>query len=343
MKNRLLPLLVLCCWLLPGLAAGEEAAAPDDALAARLREKAFCSPSETFAQPASWQKQPIRYDRRNTGANLALTLDQQIYQLLLQPIRLHAVAKGLDIRVQEGTCGISAGLVSRKAVDVAGYCCPPARSDRLPGLTFHTLGIASIAILTHPGHPIGALSQEEVRKLFRGEVPEWSRLRDQISGLPGPPWPVRAVGRLHCRLRPGHWRALLWDPDEFGPRMEEVGTIPDMIHRVVSQPGSIGYETLWHVERYRERGRPRTIAIDGVAPEDTAALLAGRYPYYHVFNLTLWQGEGLENPRAAELVAHLTRVVESMDPRFSMIPASALRRAGWQFQGDELIGEPKKQ
>lgn len=313
----------------------------DDFVAARLKNRAFCSPVATFPLPQIWQERAIEYEYWAKGSDIAITLDQQIYQLLLPLIQDYAQKKHLNIRVREGTCGISAGMVSRKAVDIAGFCCPPAMNDRLPGLTFHTLGIASIAILVHPDNPVGSLTLEQVRKIFQGHPRLWSEVKDN-TGQPGPPWSVQTIGRLHCKLRPGHWRALLGDPDDFSPRMEEVGTIPDMIQRIMDQRGSVGFETLWHVERYKGFGIPKFLLLDHHSPDDINSLLAGNYPLYHVFNLTLWEGKHLTNSKAGDLITYLIKTVEAMDPDFSMIPAKTLRKAGWSFNENELIGEPKR-
>ncbi|MEO5335137.1 MAG: hypothetical protein H7839_24250 [Magnetococcus sp. YQC-5] len=313
----------------------------DEFVAARLKNRAFCSPNVTFPLPQTWQERAIEYEYWAKGSDMAITLDQQIYQLLLPLIQDYGLKKHLNIRVREGTCGMSAGMVSRKAVDIAGFCCPPALNDRLPGLTFHTLGIASIAILVHPDNPIRSLTLEQVRKIFQGQPRQWSQVKDNTGQL-GPAWSVQTIGRLHCKLRPGHWRALLSDPDDFSPRMEEVGTIPDMIQRIMVQRGGVGFETLWHVERYKGLGIPKFLFIDNHAPDDIKSLLAGDYPFYHVFNLTLWEGKHVTNAKAEELVNYLIKAVEAMDPRFSMIAARKLRQAGWPFHGNELIGEPKR-
>ncbi|MBF0190885.1 MAG: hypothetical protein HQL99_07000 [Magnetococcales bacterium] len=334
---------LMLIWLAPGVVrAAEERVVIDrqeaEEAIRQILGQAFCAPSATFAQPPAWIAQPIRHDRWGKEGDMAITLDQQIHQLLLPLITQYAKEKQLDIRVREGTCGTSAGLVSRKAVDIAGFCCPPGKSDRLPGLTFHTLGIAGIAVLVHPENGLTNLSLEQIRGLFRGQPRQWSEVTD-LTGRRGPFWPVQPIGRLHCKLRPGHWRTLLGNPDDFSPHMEEVGAIPDMIQRILAQRGGIGYETLWHVERLTDqKSRPRPLSIDGHAPDDVQAVLSGRYPLYHVFNLTLWQGDAVVNPHAQELVAHLKQAVASMDPRVTMIPAAMLRQAGWPFQDDELIG-----
>ncbi|MBF0182020.1 MAG: hypothetical protein HQM03_18540 [Magnetococcales bacterium] len=324
--------------LLPPLAGW--AAGVDEEVAGLLQGKAFCAPDETFPAPPGWLERSIRYDQWARRADVAVSLDQQIHQLLHPLIKAYAREKGLDIPTLEGNCGLSSGQVMRKQVDIAGYCCPPGRSDRLPGLSYHTLGIASVAILVHPDNPLRNLSLKQARAIFRGQAHYWSQFIDG-SGPPGPHWPIQTIGRLHCRLRPGHWRALLKEPDDFSPRMEEVGTISDMLQRILAQRGGIGYETMWHVNHYKGNEKPKALTIDGHAPDEVEALLSGHYPFYHVFNLTLWEGS-LTNPHARELVRYLMEAVEKMDPAGSMVSAQALRKAGWRFQGNELIGEPEK-
>ncbi len=46
----------------------------------------------------------------------------------------------------------------------------PGATDRLPGVRFHTLGIAAIAFLVHPQNPIDNISTEQVRRIFKGEI-----------------------------------------------------------------------------------------------------------------------------------------------------------------------------
>ncbi|MBF0429493.1 MAG: hypothetical protein HQL94_11270, partial [Magnetococcales bacterium] len=158
----------------------------NDEVLKRVLDRAFCSPDTVFPQPLAWQKQSIQYDRWAKGGDMAITLDQQIHQLLFPLIQQYAQENHLDIRLREGTCGTSAGLVSRKMVDSGGFCCPPGKSDRLPGLTFHTLGIVSIAILLHPENPITDLSLKQVREIFQGNPRHWSQITDTTGtqGLP---------------------------------------------------------------------------------------------------------------------------------------------------------------
>lgn len=304
-----------------------------------LRGEPFSDPALTFPMPAeNWARTPIRHEPWAGAADVAVTLEQDVYQLLLPLISAYAREKGITIAVQEGTCGISAGALSRKAVDIGGYCCPPAREDRLPGLRFHTIGIVAKAILVNPANPVDALTLQQARDIFGGKVFRWSEVRTP-AGKTGPDRPIRVVARFHCPARPGHWRLLLENEDLFSLRVNEVRTIADMIAQVAASPDGVGWEVLGMVEHYRDLGRVKAVAIDGHAPDDTAALVSGAYPLYRTYNLTTWEGAAVENRQAQALIEHLLREAGKIEARYGFAPAGRLRAAGWQFRGDELIGE----
>ncbi len=304
-----------------------------------LKGPSFTSPNLTVKMPPEWVKKPIRYENWAAGSDISVTLEQDVYQLILPLIQEYAKQRGLKIAVKEGTCGISAGMLERKAVDIGGFCCPPGRQDRLPGLKFHTLGIVAKAFLVHPDNPVDSVSVTELRNIFQWKLYRWSELKTR-SGKPGPKWVIRPIGRFHCPLRPGHWRLLLDNPNLFGPRLYEVGSIPDMIAQVSSYRGAIGWEVLGMVEHYKNVGRVKTLRIDGYSPTDGNAIATKRYPFYRTYNVTTWEGKGLENPKAKALVDYLRKEVQKLGPTFGFVPASKLVKAGWKFKGDELIGEP---
>jgi ABC-type phosphate transport system substrate-binding protein len=334
-RRRILYVGVICCLALAPVCGGSAGAAPREV----LKGEAFSDPARTQEMPEGWKDRPIRYDPSAGEADLVVTLDQHLYPAILGVIQEYAKKQGIKIAVSEGTCGISAGKLARKAVDMGGFCCPPGRADRLPGLRFHTLGIMPIALLVHPGNPIDNITLKEARDIFQGNVYRWPRPGDS-SGQPGPGLTIQAVGRLHCKIRPGHWRLLLDNEDLFSTRLQEVGTIPDMISLIASAPGAIGYEVMMMAERYRKEGKVKALKIDGLAP-NAANLLSGSYPLYRALNITTWEGEKTKNPHAQKLVDYLVNQAGNLDSKFGIVPASSLRRAGWRFKGNELVGEPK--
>lgn len=299
---------------------------------------AFSDPDLTWHKvPPGWIPRPIKHEPGAHRADLAVTLDQNLYPALLPLIREYAAERDLAIAVQKGTCGISEGLLYRKAVDIAGFCCPPALSDRLPNLRFHTLSIGAIAILVHPDNPLEGLSVAQARQIFRGEIQDWGMIEGRMA--PGSRKPIHVIGRLHCKLRPGHWRLLLDDEDLFAPDLLDVATIEDMLASVAADPFAIGYETLWMLREHRYPRRAKTLALGGVGPDDRGALAQGRYPLYRVYNVTTWGGAAA-SPLAQALIGHLQGQMAELDAKFAMVPASQLRRNGWKFKDDELTGEP---
>jgi ABC-type phosphate transport system substrate-binding protein len=203
------------------------------------------------------------------------------------------------------------------------------------------MGIVAKAFLVHPDNPIDNISGTQLRLIYRGKLSRWSELKTP-AGNPGPDWMIKTLTRLHCPKRPGHWRQLLDSDAEFGPRVSKVGSIPDMISQVASSRDAIGWEVMTMVEKHRNTGKVKPLKIDGFLPTDTEALASLKYPFYRTYNLSTWEGKGVENKHARKLVTYMLKEFEKLDAsRYGFVPASRLKKAGWKFIGNELAGEPK--
>lgn len=305
------------------------------ARADELAGPAFTDPEQVIEMPPAWRQKGIDYEAWARGADLAVTLDQHLYPALLPIVKRFAEASGLRVAVQEGTCGISAGKLEDKAVDMGGFCCPAATTDRLPGLQYHTLGIASLALLVNADNPVQRVSLDEAQGIFQGETYRWSDI-DSKAG----PGLIQPIGRLHCKTRPGHWRLILDNEDLFSPRLYEVPTIPDMLQAVANDPQAVGYEVVWNVIDSDVRPRLKFLQVNGVDPRDRQAVAAGKYPLYRVYNVATWSPERLQNEHADALLTYLYEHFEEVEPRYGIVPAARLREQAWRFRDDELIGEP---
>jgi phosphate transport system substrate-binding protein len=128
----------------------------------------------------------------------------------------------------------------------------------------------------------------------------------------------------------------------FSPTLHEVGSIPDMIAQVAESKDAIGWEVLTMVEKYKGLGKVKSVKIDGYSPNDSNALASLKYPFYRTYTLSTWEGRGLENRHAEELVEFMKKEFDRLAPdRFGFVSARRLRETGWKFKGDELVGEPK--
>ncbi len=303
----------------------------------------FTQPDKVYDMSPDWISQPIIYGPVDDGEDVAITLDQHLYPYLAPKINDYAEMHNLKITVNHGTCGITAGRLLKKTVDIGGFCCPPGATDRLPGIKFHTLGIAALLLIVHPDNPVKDVTFEEAQRIFMGDIGNWSEIENHGQGRVTD-MQIQPIARLHCKLRPGHWRLLLANEDLFSPLIREVGAIPDMIYSVSSNPKAIGYETMTSIHRYFRDSNKISVSplrINGFAHNETDHLLSGDYPLYRVFNLTTWEDDHTSNPHAQKLVEYLISEVEMLGNSIGVIPASGLREAGWEFHENELSGEPR--
>lgn len=302
------------------------------------------SDAPTFSDPnvlnpvsKKWLNKTLKYDAVNSKADLVVALGQQSYPIFKDLIKDYAKKNNLNIVVKPGTCGITAARLRKKSVDIGAYCCPPAKSDRLPGLEFHSLGISPIALIVHPENPLTNVSSKQARDIFKGQMTRWTQVADKkektFQQL------IKPIARLHCKIRPGHWRSLLKDEDQFSPRLFEVGVIPDMISQVSRNTGAIGWEVPLMVSYHQKRGQVKMLKIDDHPATDLDYVLSGNYPLYRSYSLTTWREQ--TNPHAMKLVRFMQQHIEKAHAEISYISPSQLKKAGWIFQGDELIGEPE--
>jgi len=313
-----------------------------DEMGSLVTGNAFSDPTKQVEMPEEWVKKPIEYKEWAEGADLAISLDQQLYPAFLPIIEQYAKEHNIKIGLQEGTCGTSAKALNDKIADIAGFCCPAAESDRMPNLKFHTMGIGALALLVHSKNPIDNITFEQAQDIFQGKLFRWSDVKVDGKSI-GLHKNIQVLGRLHCKQRAGHWRLLLDNEDLFSPRMFEVSAIKDMISEVTGNENAIGYETLWMAfSLYKDaEDRVKTLSINGVSPTDKAKLAAGEYPLYRTFHVTTWETDD-KNEHAQALVDHLISQLDKVDPAFGFVPVSELRKTGWQFHEAELVGEPEK-
>jgi len=326
MANRILLSTMLLFGSAPLLAADHQHShAPD-----------FSDPAVFADVPDGWSSKPVKHIDKYPDADLVVSLGQQSYPLFSDLIPEYARENNLKIVVKQGTCGITSGRLLKKKVDVGAFCCPPGKSDRLPGLKFYSLGISPIALIVNTKNPLNNVSSGQAREIFEGQISRWSEIGSDNKQL------IKPVGRLHCKKRPGHWRSMLASGDNFSPRLFEVGVIPDMISQVSRSASSIGWETSLMVDYHQKKGDVKVLKIDGHSPTDIDYVLSGEYPLYRSYTLTAWEKKSKTNHEAVKLIHFLQQHVEKVHKEINFIPVSRLKDAGWVFIGEELVGEPGK-
>jgi len=300
-----------------------------------LQAPSFSDPAQTQDMPKEWRDKKITYDESAKDADLVIDMNQQIYPYFIPALNKFAADEGIKIVILEGTCGKSAGRISHKQVDLASFCCPPGKIDRLPDQKFHTIGIMSLSLLVNPENPVKGVTLEQARAIYQGDIGNWSEVE-------GESLIIKPLASLHCKLRPGHWRLLLGHEDDFGQDMLEVGEMSDMIALVAADKAAIGIETDLVAKRFKERGVVRSMDINGYSTNDLDSLLNLNYPLYRTFVFSSWSREDLSTNLSRKALKVIMDEAERIGPSIGLAPPSMLRKAGWKFQDDELIGEPDK-
>lgn len=303
----------------------------------------FSDPDHVATMHDGFAATAINYgDKVAADVDVVISLGQQTYPAFHEIVKMIAEQQGIKVDVQQGTCGATAKKLLKKSVDIGTYCCPPGKTDRLPGLKFNTIAVAPIALVTHKDNPVSDVTSVDARKIFRGEYVTWSEvpaapnLSEKLMGER-----IQPVARMHCKKRPGHWHALMSNADELSPRAELVGTIPDTISQVANNIGAIGYETPFMLRVHKDKGTLKILNIDGKNPQELEHLLNGNYPIYRSYNMTTWSSENNRNEKAEILMDAIYDYVQSHGEQYGFVPAEKLKSAGWKFKGRELIAEPK--
>ncbi len=301
----------------------------------QLQGPAFSDPDIKTEMDKEWLKQPIKYEEWGEGADVVIYLNQHIYTTAYPLVKKYAKDNNLTIIIKEGTCGYTKGGLYNKTIDIGMMCCPPHKIDRLPGLSFHTIGIEPIGLFINQQNSVNNVTFSQAQKIFTGEIKNWSEVN-------GPDQPISVYIRPHCAIKPGLWHRLLKNKDLFSFRALEPGSIKTNVTMVAQTPEGIGFDNLWQVYNYKLEHKIKFLKINGFDPENPKHLAANLYPLYQTYNIALWNTPELRNPSADKLVTFLKEQTNNGYFRKILVPADTLRESGWKFRDDELIGEPEE-
>lgn len=147
--------------------------------------------------------------------------------------------------VLEGRCDI--GLSSRELKD----------EEKESGLTGTVLAYDGIAIIVNPNNPINDLSLEEVAKIYKGEITNWSEIGGDDAE-------IVLIGReAGSGTRDGF--ESITDTEDACKYRQELTSTGDVITTVSQNPGAIGYASVASL-----KDTVKALTIDGVAATEEA-------------------------------------------------------------------------
>jgi phosphate transport system substrate-binding protein len=121
-----------------------------------------------------------------------------------------------------------------------------------------------VCIVVHPSNPVKELTNEQVRRIYKGEITNWK----QVSGVD---MPIIAISRDTESGTYETFNEFLMEKEKMAGGVEYVNSNPQAFARVSSTPGAIGYVGFGFVNE-----KVKALKIDGVMPSrDT--ILNGSY------------------------------------------------------------------
>jgi phosphate transport system substrate-binding protein len=152
------------------------------------------------------------------------------------------------------------------AVPVVGMSRNLTPEERAKSPYYRIIGYDAIAVFVNEANPVKALTKEQLKKIYTGEVTNW-------KSVGGKDLPIVVVTELQTgtRATTHEFRRMALDGAALGP-VKEIDQPHDCVKHVAGDPGAIASVTL----AFQMPG-VRAVAVDGVAP-DADKVRSGAYP-----------------------------------------------------------------
>lgn len=205
-----------------------------------------------------------------TGSSTVAPLAQEIGQ------RFETRNPGVRIDVQTGGSarGITDARNETADIGLVSRALKPDESD----LTAHTIAYDGICVILHADNTMAALSDDQVRAIYRGEISRWSAVGGGDEAITVV---SKAEGRSTLELFLGY----------YGLESQEIkasviiGDNEQGIKTVSTNPTAIGYVSIGAAEFAAQDGVPiKLLPMDGVVAS-TANLKNGSFPLARPLNL----------------------------------------------------------
>ncbi|MDH4139819.1 MAG: phosphate ABC transporter substrate-binding protein [Coriobacteriia bacterium] len=186
-------------------------------------------------------------------------------------------------RVLVSGVGSSAGIesVSRGSSDIGTSSRDLKPQEEELGLYDTAIAVDAIAVVVNPDNPVDALTSDEVRSVFAGEVSNWSEVG-------GPDWEIGLVNRDEASgTREAFYRIVMGGVsfDRSAAVLPGTGQVRSVVANAES---AIGYVSLGFVT-----SEVKVIRVDGVMPTPET-VRNGRYPLQRKLHFfTVGEPEGL--------------------------------------------------
>jgi phosphate transport system substrate-binding protein len=171
--------------------------------------------------------------------------------------RTHHPDVVLEIAAGGSVVGIQAIHDGTADIGMASRALKPQEAE---GIDQHQIAIDVLAVIVHSSNPVEALSLEQLKGIYTGEITNWRELG-------GPDQPIVVVARGKNSGTRGAFDEIVLEKQEpDAPGLRTAVTAGDMAAIVAEDPAAIGYVGFGNLE-----SEVKAVAIDDVFPTSEAA------------------------------------------------------------------------
>ena len=182
-----------------------------------------------------------------------------------------------NVRVDVQTGGSSRGLADARSGQADIGMMSRELTDSETDVTAYAIAQDGVAIIVHAENPVTELSPEQIVKIYKGDITQWSAV-----GANDTPVTVvnKAEGRSTLDVFLNHFDLANSDIKA----QVIIGDNEQGIKTVTGNPDAIGYVSIGAAENSMARGEPlKLLPLEGIDPS-TAAVQKGAFPLSRTLN-----------------------------------------------------------
>jgi phosphate transport system substrate-binding protein len=129
----------------------------------------------------------------------------------------------------------------------------------------HVMAMDGVCVIVHPSNPVKALTTEQIRNIYKGEITNWKELGGADQN-------IVVISRDTNSGTYETFEGLVMNKEKMAGSVEYVASNPHAKARVESTPGAVAYVGLGFVDN-----KVVALTVDGIAP-NRKTIAAGVYP-----------------------------------------------------------------
>jgi phosphate transport system substrate-binding protein len=163
------------------------------------------------------------------------------------------------------------------------------------GVTLEVIPIVSEAFvfLNHGDNPVGDLSAEAIRRIYTGEITNWSEVGGNDSEIVAYQRPVNSGSQT------GFYELVMKDLVPMDPPQQLVmagmGELIDAVAHYENAANALGYSYYYFVVDMWGNDAVKLLSVDGVYP-DATTIASGAYPFKTAYYAVIRSDEPKESP-----------------------------------------------